>query len=136
MGSDTLPHPYRKVNKKCSTAILVSALGAKGSWVAEVYWRRNPRCSSAQFFLERRSKFRSRHPTPLPYRKVNKKYCTAIILSVLGAKEGRVAVVYLRKNTGCSSAEFIFFKESAKLMSDTLPHHLTEKLIKKNIDVK
>ena len=37
---DILTHSYRKVNEKCSTAILLSALGAKGSWVAVVYLRK------------------------------------------------------------------------------------------------
>ena len=40
LGSDILSHPFRKVNKKCSSAILLSVLDAKGSLIAEVYLRK------------------------------------------------------------------------------------------------
>ena len=81
MGSDTLTHPYRTVNNKCSPAILLYALGRKGSRVADVYLIKSPGCCSAYFFLlgpKLGSDILSH-----PYRKFNKTCSTAILLSAL-----------------------------------------------------
>ena len=53
----------------------------------------------------------------------------ATLLSAQGLKKSCVVVVYLRKKTKVVLRLSFFFIVGLKLMSDTVPHYLIEKLI-------
>ena len=109
-----------------STAILLSALGAKGSWVAEVYWRTNPRCSSAQFFWIVSSNLGT--DTQPRYLAEKLMYGNTFVRT---RRKGRSGNCGLLENKHRVFFGFvIFFKVGANGGSDTLPHYITEKLIK------